>query len=199
MKTGVIILAAGAASRMKQAKMLLPFGNNTILETLIDEVRTVKPYVVGLVTGCYHQLITKKIDNQELRIIFNEGWKEGMSASIRKGVMVMEEEYPDLDALLLLVSDQPFVNSELLGQMIELKKKSQKGIIAAKYAGIAGTPALFERKYFESLKQLSGDKGARSVLMANTTDLATVDFEKGAIDIDTETDYLKTVIKKPEI
>ena len=189
MKTGVIILAAGAASRMGQAKMLLPFGNCTILETLIDEVKTIKPYVIGLVTGCYHQLITDRIDTHELKIIFNEDWKEGMASSIRKGVMAINLEYPDLDALFLLVSDQPFVSSALLIQMIDLKEKSQNGIIAAKYAGIAGTPVLFDWQYFESLKQLRGDKGARAVLMANTGDLATVDFEKGIYDIDTPEAY----------
>ena len=189
MKTGVIILAAGAASRMGKAKMLLPFGNSTILETLIDEVKTIKPNVIGLVTGCYHQLITEKLDTHELKIIFNEDWKEGMATSIRKGVIVMKEEYPDLDAMLLLVSDQPFVNSELLIRMIHLKEKSQKGIIAAKYAGIAGIPVLFDRKYFKSLEQLTGDRGAKPILIANTADLETVDFEKGIYDIDTPEAY----------
>jgi len=189
MKTGVIILAAGAASRMGEAKMLLPFGNCTIVEALIDEVRTIKPYVIGLVTGCYHQLIADRIDTHELNIIFNKDWKEGMASSIRKGVMAINLEYPDLDALFLLVSDQPFVSSALLVQMIDLKEKSQKGIIAAKYAGIEGTPVLFDRHYFERLKQLIGDKGARSVLIDNREDLETLDFEKGIFDIDTPEAY----------
>ena len=73
--------------------------------------------------------------------------------------------------------------------MIDLKEKSQKGIIAAKYAGIEGTPVLFDRHYFERLKQLIGDKGARSVLIDNREDLETLDFEKGIFDIDTPEAY----------
>ncbi len=35
-ETWAIILAAGASTRMHRQKLLLPFGNKTIIETVID-------------------------------------------------------------------------------------------------------------------------------------------------------------------
>ena len=57
MKWGVMILAAGEATRMGKAKMLLPFKKTTILAHLIEEITLVEPNIIQLVTGYYHDLI----------------------------------------------------------------------------------------------------------------------------------------------
>ena len=56
MSRGVLILAAGAASRMNLAKMLLTFNSVSILSHIVEEVKTTNPDHICLVTGYYHKV-----------------------------------------------------------------------------------------------------------------------------------------------
>ncbi|MEI6086890.1 MAG: nucleotidyltransferase family protein [Bacteroidota bacterium] len=191
----VLILAAGAARRMNQAKMLLPFGNATILQTIIDHTKDIKPDSICIVTGFYHQEIIANIQDDQIQFVYNELWEEGMSSSIKKGISHLISQNPEIMAVLILVADQPYISSNLLNEMTQLQEQTGKGIVAASYAGISGTPVLFSRDHFSNLEKLSGDKGARSILHQYQNDLITVDFPLGEIDIDTEDDYHKLLLK----
>lgn len=189
MNWGIMILAAGEASRMGKAKMLLPYKEKTILEKILDEVLVLSPGIVSVVTGRYHQEISSVIQNDGVHLVYNADYQKGMSSSIQKGLSAMQQQCRDMQFLFILVADQPFLNQALLQKMIQLHQESKKGLIAASYQGVAGTPLLLSAKYFEELDQLKGDKGARVILHHYPDDLETVDFEMGGLDIDTVSDY----------
>ena len=48
-----------------------------------------------------------------------------------------------------------------------LKDESGKGIVACSYAGTLGTPVLFGKDYFDQLKSLNGDQGAKNIVKIN--------------------------------
>ncbi len=189
MKRGVLILAAGAATRMKQAKMLLPFASTTILSHILQEVQAIKPDSICLVTGYYHHEIQNSITAAQLDIVYNGNWEDGMAGSIKLGLAALLQKYPDLGSVLVVASDQPYLNRTVLTNMIEAQGNNQKGIVAAKYQEVIGIPVLFDQKYFGQLEQLQGDKGARTILQQYPDDMVTIDFPLGEIDIDTPEDY----------
>ena len=189
MSMGVLILAAGAASRMNGAKMLMSFGSTSILGHILDEVQAIKPDHICLVTGYYHKEILESVDTSGLFVVHNEDWSEGMAASISRGIQEMIKKYPALSSVMIVVSDQPHLNRTVLNEMFAAQTQTKKGIIAAQYGKITGTPVLFAKKYFNALMALTGDTGAKPILQKHTTDLATVEFSLGAIDIDTPEDY----------
>jgi molybdenum cofactor cytidylyltransferase len=195
MKTGVLILAAGAATRMQRAKMLLPFADTTILKHIIQQAKSILPCSICLVSGCYHTEIIKGVDAEKVAIVFNENWQDGMASSIKKGMAFLLQTEPLLNAVLIVVSDQPYINANLLQQMIALQIASGKGIVAAEYKGVFGTPVLFTESYFIALQQLTGDKGARSIVQNAFADMASIDFALGEIDIDTPEDYERLCLK----
>lgn len=200
MKLGAMILAAGAATRMGQAKMLLPFKHHTILSEIIEELQAVHPIAITVVTGYYHEEIkTAKPIDQSL-LCFNEKWVEGMSSSIKTGLLSLLEKQPDLDLILIVMSDQPFLNKTLLQEMLNQQNLTGKGIVAAQYGGIAGSPVLFHKIYFNELAKLKGDKGAKQILQQNPVDLITIDFEMGSLDIDEASDYelLQKILKEKD-
>ncbi|HCR77666.1 MAG TPA: nucleotidyltransferase family protein, partial [Chryseobacterium sp.] len=49
-------------------------------------------------------------------------------------------------------------------------------------------------KYFKPLMELTGEQGAKKIIQQNMSDVESFEFEKGAVDIDTPSDYnhLKT-------
>ncbi len=189
MKLGAVILAAGAASRMQKAKMLLPFAKRTILSHILEEALAIEPDKLCLVTGCYHNEIRESLSEQEVHLVFNEYWKEGMAGSIGLGLATLLQWERNLDAVILLVSDQPFISRQLLATMSAIGTASDKGIVAATYSGITGTPVLFKSNYFTQLQNLRGDSGAKSILKRYPEDVERVDFPLGAVDIDTPEDY----------
>lgn len=176
MSCGVIILAAGTATRMGKAKMLLPFKQTTILQHIINEVIAVEPTAVYLVTGHYHQAISDNINQANVQIVFNQYYANGMSSSIQIGLKQLLCDYPSIESVIIIVADQPFLNRDIIHALQAIRQKTQKGLVAASYDGIIGTPVLLAIKYVEQLNQLIGDKGARSILQAFPEDLATVDF-----------------------
>ena len=56
-------------------------------------------------------------------------------------------------------------------------------------AGTLGVPALFSAKFFPEMLNLKTPKGAKQIIKNYAHQVATVDFPKGEIDIDTFGDY----------
>lgn len=189
MNIGILILAAGSASRMQQPKMLLPYGKGTILSHLLEETKAVQPKAICVVTGYYHTAMLPMLQKEPVTVVYNKNWKEGMAGSIKTGLTALLGLAPELDAVMILVSDQPFITRELLQHMLQTQENSGKGIVAALYNGVKGTPVLFSSSYFNHLQELQGDKGAKSILQLVPDDITTVDFAEGEMDIDTPEDY----------
>jgi molybdenum cofactor cytidylyltransferase len=186
-KTGIIILAAGNSSRMGEPKQLMMFKNKTFLQHIIGEARNALLDPVICVTGYQSEVISESITGMEVSVVYNEHWSEGMGSGISAGIKHLL--LSDVDSVILTVSDQPHVSSDLFLTMLKMKARSGKKIVASSYAGTLGTPVLFSKEYFNQLKSLNGNQGAKNIVKINLPDVCSVEFEKGNIDIDTKEDY----------
>lgn len=182
----IIILAAGSSSRLGRPKQLLKFNGNTLLQNSITTaLKTSKN--VNVVLGANEKLIRPTISTFPIDIILNKNWKEGMSSSIRAGMSFLENK--NYHAVLIMLCDQPYVDEFLLEKMIATFRKNESPIVAAKYEGKIGVPAIFDVSFFSKLKILKGQKGAKALIISNLGKTEKLVFEKGKIDIDTEEDW----------
>jgi molybdenum cofactor cytidylyltransferase len=188
-KCGIIILAAGRSARLGSPKQLLPYADKNLLQHSIDVAveSSMKPVIVIL--GSEIEEIERKIDYRGVIIAKNPDWESGMASSVVCGIKTLNKLHPDIESVILMVCDQPFVTAGLLNDLIKRQKASGSSIIASSYDNIKGTPALFHKKHFPELVSLTGDTGARSLLKKYAETLQTIPFEKGGIDIDTIEDY----------
>jgi molybdenum cofactor cytidylyltransferase len=184
----VIILAAGSSARLGRPKQLLELGGNTLLQKSIVAALNVSKSVI-VVLGANEKLIRPTISNLPIEITLNKNWAKGMSSSIRTGMSVLENI--NCEAVLLMLCDQPFVDALLLERMISVFEKSELPIVAAEYEGKVGVPAIFDISFFQTLKILEGQKGAKVLIINNLEKVERVVFEKGKIDIDTEEDWAR--------
>jgi len=189
MSTGIIILAAGNSSRLGQPKQLLTFKGKGLLEIAAEAAITTSIRPIIVVLGANAGIILKSTSYPEISYLVNEHWHEGMSSSIALGITTIKDRYPDLENVIIAVSDQAYMNPEILEGLLSKKESSGKNIVASRYNETTGSPALFNKKYFTQLNALKGDKGAKQILEEHPEDIATVKFELGQIDIDTKTDY----------
>lgn len=193
LKTGIIILAAGSSSRLGQPKQLLKYKGKSLIQMTIDTAIKSRADNCVLVLGANLELILKEIRNSKINIVINNNWQNGMASGMQIGLAFLEKKLAP-DQVILILCDQPFVDSELINNIIN-QAESGKGIIACHYNGTLGVPALFSRKYFQELRGLIGSEGAKKVIYAHQDDLGKVDFPDGAIDIDTPDDYKKLTIE----
>lgn len=194
--TGIIVLAAGSASRFGDAKQLLSFNQTSLLQHVIDEAATAQLNPIIVVTGANAERISGAINHHSTQLVYNEHWQEGMAAGIVAGLskMMLNE---DITSVVITVCDQPFVSSHLFIDLIKKKTESGKNIVASAYAETIGTPVLFSEKYFDKLLDLRGEEGAKKLLKQYHDDVAIVAFPQGDIDIDTREDYDKLLGNQP--
>lgn len=187
--TGIIILAAGESSRLGRPKQLLEFQDTSLLQRMIDLCAPLEFDTGVIVLGAHADEIQKAIDPGKFSFVMNANWQEGIAGSIRKGVEVSLEMNPELEHLLILLSDQPLVTTALLQNLLKTHSTDTKEITASKYNEDVGVPAVYSKSMFPLLMKLSGDRGAKKLMKRFPGKVATVPFEKGSFDVDTPEDY----------
>lgn len=187
-ETVIIILAAGASSRMHEPKQLLPYRDKSFLaHTVTEAQKTLLPVIVVL--GANASTIKSQTGMMAVEIVVNEKWKNGISSSIIAGLNKALERYKDSQNCIFSVCDQPYITSAVFLELVDQKKKSGKKLVASCYEDTLGTPCLFDKEFFGELLMLRGDLGAKSILQKYPNDVASVDFQNGKIDVDTRNDY----------
>jgi molybdenum cofactor cytidylyltransferase len=183
---GIILLAAGGSSRLGRPKQLLPYGNKTLVQHVLDTALAASPKQMVMVTGAHRELAP---ENDSFHTIHNADWKEGIASSIRCGLHAILKNEPGLEAVIFIVCDQPYISATLLKELTDAHAVTGKEIVASAYADTVGIPALFGKSFFTALLQLKGDEGAKRIIMQNPESVAVVGFPQGNIDIDTAGDY----------
>lgn len=187
--TGIIILAAGASKRLGTPKQQLPFQHKSLLQNVVHTAQQSGHMPVVVVLGAFATQIKQQLPTEKVHTVVNPHWPTGMGSSIKAGLQHLLQVQPNTSSALLLLCDQPHISTTLLQDLYALKKSSGKSLIAAAYGDTIGTPALFDKKFFPQLLSLSGQEGAKKILLQHPGQVATLHFPEGAIDIDTNSDY----------
>lgn len=186
---GIVILAAGASTRMGTPKQLLHYRGRSFLSHAVEVATASVCRPIVVVLGAYVERIKPEVSQFPVQVVENFQWSEGMSASIRCGINTIEAAPQKTEAVVLMLCDQPFVCTQVINRLVETYYLTGKPIVASEYAGTLGVPALFSRNFFSELVSLKNAEGAKRVITRNLNEVACVSFAEGAIDIDTPKDY----------
>ena len=176
--------AAGSSSRLGRPKQLLIFEGEALLQRAIRIAREAGISRVLVVLGAHRQQIEARVDLSNVEIVVNRDWEEGMASSIRTGTRALDQDASECSGVLLMICDQPAVTVEHLRKMLAAFMRDPESAVASVYAGKRGIPALFPRKAFADLLNLSGDKGARELLSGPNRKVNEILLDRGEIDID---------------
>ena len=183
----LLLLAAGASSRMGRPKQLLPYRGRTLLRHAAETAVASGCAPLVLVTGALHDELVAEVADLPIRAVRNEHWETGMASSLQAGLTAVAGTNPT--AVLVLLTDQPLVTPALLQQLVALQQQTQAPAVAAAYAGTLGVPAIFSRALFHDLQQLQGAQGATRLLAMLGPAVGRVDFPAGLLDVDTPEQY----------
>jgi len=188
-KIAVIILAAGTSSRMGKIKQLLKIKDKTLIEISVEAAIKSNASAVFCVLGANSEIIKKEIAAHHIEIIFNKKFNTGLSSSIVAAINYIEKKPLEIDAALIMLADQPEVDSEYINKIISVYEKNLTKIIASNYNNKPGVPAIFPRKHFKNLSLLKGDKGAKDFLKSNAGETINIYRNSPLMDIDTKEEF----------
>lgn len=183
-KLAAVILAAGCSSRLGQAKQLVEFKGKTLLERASDAAARVNCGPIIVVIGANAGQIATRMSHSPAQFVENPDWEQGIGSSIRAGISRVQKAEPAAAAVLLMLSDQPFVGEPQLSRLVQARQKTCKPIVCSQYAETVGVPAIFGREFFDELLQL-GEAGAKGLLIAHSDQCARVPMPEAERDIDT--------------
>lgn len=194
LQIGIIILAAGASARLGQPKQLLQFKGESLIQKVVKTALATPCRPIVVVLGAFYNEINfdiKKLESNEIIIVENKEWLQGMSTSVKVGLKTLLEIDKNVTDALFLLTDQPLLTMEHLLNMITVASCQIPAapIVASFYNNRLGVPALLNRRYFDALLQLRGDQGARKVLECHQNEARAIPFPAGEFDIDTLEDY----------
>ena len=190
---GAVILAAGESSRFGRPKQLIQFRGKSLVRRMVHAARRARCSPTLVVIGAHHGEIERELKAEDAIIVENENWRLGIGTSICAGMRRLIDAAPTLEAVVLLVCDQPFVDARTIARLITLREKTKRAIVASSYANTLGVPALFDRSCFQELLVLDNATGAKMVILSNRERVAQFPFPEGKIDIDTLDDYEKLI------
>ena len=189
-----LILAAGTSSRMGQPKQLLPFRGTILLDWVMAQAESASALdEVIVVLGRAADEIRPRLRNTRARVIINPVFTEGCSGSYKAGMATID---PRAEAVMVLLGDQPGVDSAVIDQVAEDWRTQGGRIALTSYRGRRGHPMVFACELFDQLRQLSGDKAAWKILDAHPDWVRDVAVDHAfPEDVDTRQDY-ETLLRK---
>ena len=188
LKNRAIILAAGSSTRMGSQKMLLPFGESTILETVIQNIHSSSVDSILVVLGADHEQILEFMKPLPVEVCINTNHQSGMLSSVVCGFSALPD---DTSTALIFLGDQPGISPEVTDAVIRAYNESLHGIVVPVSNHRRGHPLLVDFKYKREIGRLDLEKGLRALMHHFPEDVLEVEVDDGGIliDIDTPEDY----------
>jgi molybdenum cofactor cytidylyltransferase len=193
-KVAGLLLAAGASTRMGQPKQLLRVGEETLLDRILAEVLGSDLDLTVLVLGHQareiEQSLRTDLHHPKLKIVENKNYLDGISSSIIRGLSEVEDVF---DHVMIILADMPLINSSLINLLLHEYLASHLQLGAIKLIGRRSHPVIIGRQFYDELRPLKGDVGARDLFLKFADQVCLVEPEQDYddVDIDTFEEYLE--------
>ncbi|HZA13180.1 MAG TPA: nucleotidyltransferase family protein [Myxococcaceae bacterium] len=190
-----IVLAAGDSSRMGTNKLLLRFGEETVLRRSVRCAIAAGLDPVLVILGFEAERVRTQLDALPCRALVNPEWALGMNASLRAGIAAVPPEAP---AGVVALADMPRVTPEMIAALVERYRGSGSVVVASDYQGILAPPTLFDRRLFAELQEREGEGCGRRVVERHLAEVSRVGCPPSALsDLDRSADYQRLLAEFP--
>lgn len=188
---GGVVLAAGESTRFEGGNKLLASVDGT---PLVRHVATTACDAglddVVAILGYEADAVGKAMEDLPLSTRYNDDYEDGQSTSVRVGISYARDA--DWDAAVFLLGDMPFVQPETVTAIVTDYREHEGSIVAPRYEGKRGNPALFAEQHFDTLADVIGDRGGRELIMEHDGTRFLETDDPGVLqDVDTEADLEK--------
>jgi molybdenum cofactor cytidylyltransferase len=180
-----LVLGAGGSRRLGRPKQLLPYGDTTLLGHVVQTARACPFDQLIVALGGSAEGVREQVDLSGAEIVVNESFGTGCSSSIATALGAVDARAA---VLVLMLGDMPGVTPQTVATL--LAERGDAPLAVCRYDDGAGHPFAFERRMFDELAQLHGDKGVWRLLDRRADDVAQIPIAGPTpLDVDTPEDY----------
>ncbi|MFN7123845.1 MAG: NTP transferase domain-containing protein [Hydrogenophaga sp.] len=148
LRTGVLILAAGAGRRMGgRAKCLLEVQGQSLLERLVRAVRGLGLHTPVLVLGHHTAEIRAHVatwpEHLTPRQVVNPAPEDDPASSLHLGLHALDA---DVQAVMVLLADQPLIDANDIGAVLHAfqRRPASCQVVMPVVNGVPGHPVMFD-------------------------------------------------------
>ena len=177
---GVVVLAAGASTRLGCAKQFVLHRGETLVRRAARLALATQPHDAVVVVGFDADSVFREVDALALRRIDCLDWRLGLGASLRAGVDALSAH---CNSVLVVLCDQPALDAAHLLALCAAWYGAPDRGVASHYANRFGVPALLPRAWFAAVDAAS-DRGMRDLLAQHAGQIDAISNEDLTVDID---------------
>jgi molybdenum cofactor cytidylyltransferase len=187
-----LVLAAGLSRRMGTAKMVLPWGNSTVIETVVSSLLCLELSEIVVVTGGARQSVEQRLIYMPVRCVINPVYENGeMLDSIQVGLASLS---PGAEAVLVALGDQPQMEPDTGKALLEKYAAGSFPLVLPSYQMRRGHPWLIRGELWPEIMALHAPQTMRDFMRVNAFQIDYVEVQTPSIlmDLDTPEDYHKS-------
>ncbi len=181
-----LVLAAGRSRRMRGPnKLLLEIDGEPMVRHVVEALLASRARPVIVVTGHERGKLAAALAHLPVRLVHNPHYEEGLASSLRTGLAALGGE---IDGVLVCLADMPRITAPLIDRLIAAFDPAEgRAIVVPTCDGKRGNPVLFGRAFFDAMREIEGDVGARHLLGAFADRLVEVETGDPAVLLDLDT------------
>ncbi len=186
-----IILAAGLSRRMGQPKMLLPWGDTSVIAAIVQKLVAAQIQPICVVVGALKDEIAEALGELPVQLVFNSRFQEdSMVVSLQAGLARLPDE---IQAALVVLGDQPQLSVDVIRLLLDAYNRSASALIVPSYQMRRGHPWLIDRSLWAEVRNLAPGDTLRKFLNSNAEKIFYIDTDLESViqDLDTPDDYAR--------
>ena len=184
-----VILAAGLSKRFGLGnKILAKINGKTLIETILDRLIKIDSNQNDIIVigGNDYNSLKKTLNKYDVKIFYNKNYKNGLGSSVS---FILKKKI-NKNGIMFIPGDMPLISTNDFKKLINTFVHKKNKIISPCYKKQNGNPLIIPKIYFDLLKNLKKDEGARKLLPSKN--FIHVPCSYGTIfDIDTKYELLK--------
>ena len=187
-----VVLAAGASRRMGTPKMVLPWGNRTVIGQVVSVLEDSGVDEILVVTGGAESEVQQALQPHRVHLVKNEGFMLGdMLSSVQTGLTAALDG--SAQAALIVLGDQPQIQAEVVKALLLRWQITGSAIIIPSTQMRRGHPMLLARSLWQEVLDLPLAGTLRDFLRLRNDWIDYLPVESDSIlqDLDTPEDYAR--------
>lgn len=178
-----VVLAAGRSTRMAPVnKLTAEYHGAALVRHAVEAALASRAAEVLVVVGHDSDRVRDSLAGFDVRFVANPDYATGLASSVKAGIAAVDA---GAAGAVILLGDMPGVSAGVVDALIDaFEGAGGKTICQPRYDGRPGNPVLWPRTLFGEFDQLSGDVGAKPLLIRHKADVLGVDVGTNAIHMD---------------
>ena len=181
-----VVLAAGQSRRMGGPnKLLMLVDGKSLIRKTVETITEAGFREIVVVVGHQEPDVRAALAGLSVRFVTNPDYAEGLSTSLKAGLWLLGTT---TQAALVCLGDMPLLRADHLRRLVEgFDPENGKLIGVPTHNAKRGNPILWARQFFEDMRQVSGDTGARHLIGVHESLVYEVEFDDTAVLTDLDT------------